>query len=157
LETGFRRDYGSQVVYKDYFASPDLMFPALPRPKSPLQQKSYVFGIRAFGAAKAWPLSVFKGGAVINDHLAGRNLVLLGDSASRTVRAYERGDRQFLPHDEAGILKTSDGVWQVGEAELTGPKGDRLPRVAGHIAYWFAWDNYLGLKSELYTPGDAGK
>ena len=29
LETGHFRDYGSGVVYRDYFRSPDLMFPAL--------------------------------------------------------------------------------------------------------------------------------
>ncbi|MEO1459323.1 MAG: DUF3179 domain-containing (seleno)protein, partial [Pseudomonadota bacterium] len=29
LETGHRRDYGSGVVYRAYFSSPDLMFPAL--------------------------------------------------------------------------------------------------------------------------------
>ena len=28
LETGHRRNYGSGVIYRDYFASPDLMFPA---------------------------------------------------------------------------------------------------------------------------------
>jgi hypothetical protein len=27
LDTGFTRNYDSGVVYKDYFASPDLMFP----------------------------------------------------------------------------------------------------------------------------------
>ena len=26
----------------------------------------------------------------------------------------------------------------------------RLARVPGHISYWFAWDSYLGVESELY-------
>jgi hypothetical protein len=26
----------------------------------------------------------------------------------------------------------------------------RLARVPGHIAYWFAWDGYLGVESALY-------
>ena len=156
-ETGYRRDYSSDVVYKDYFASPDLMFPSLVRPGSPLQQKAYVFGIRTFGAAKAWPLAAFKGGAVINDALAGRNLVLLGDSASRTVRAYERGEHTFAAHDQIGKLQAANGPWTVTEAALIGPGGARLPRVAGHIAYWFAWDNYLGVESQLYTVSAAPK
>jgi len=152
LQTGYRRDYGSSVVYKDYFASPDLMFPAQVRPGSPLKQKAYVFGIRAFAAAKAWPLAAFKGGAVINDGLAGRNLVLLGDAATRTVRAYERGAQIFRSRDEDGNLQGRNSTWTVTEAALVGPNNVRLPRVAGHIAYWFAWDNYLGVKSELYSP-----
>ncbi len=151
LQTGYRRDYGSSVVYKDYFASPDLMFPALMRSGSPLKQKAYVFGIRAFAAAKAWPLAEFRGGAVINDGLAGRNLVLLGDAATRTVRAYERGAQIFRGRDEEGKLQGQNGVWTVTEDALVGPNGARLARVAGHIAYWFAWDNYLGVKSELYS------
>jgi hypothetical protein len=154
LETGYRRDYGAEVVYKDYFASPDLMFPSLVRPDTPLKQKSYVFGIRAFGAAKAWPLAAFANGGVINDGLAGRNLVLLGDAASRTVRAYERGTKIFRGQGDAGKssgkLLGPDGAWTVTEDALIGPGGARLARVAGHIAYWFAWDNYLGVKSELY-------
>ena len=155
LDTGYRRDYGPDVVYRDYFASPDLMFPSLVRPDTPLKQKAYVFGIRAFGAAKAWPLAAFAGGAVINDGMAGRGLVLLGDAAAHTVRAYERDGQVFLKNREDGDLtgevQGPGGAWTVTEDALIGPNGERLARVAGHIAYWFAWDNYLGVKSELYA------
>ncbi|MEO9875585.1 MAG: hypothetical protein ABJM26_14295 [Anderseniella sp.] len=41
----------------------------------------------------------------------------------------------------------------MSEDELTGPDGTKLARVAGHIAYWFAWDGYLGVASELYRDG----
>ena len=58
LQTGHRRDYGSGVVYSNYFASDNLMFPALVD-QSEFGQKSYVFGIRVQGEAKAWPLIVF--------------------------------------------------------------------------------------------------
>ena len=30
---------------------------------------------------------------------------------------------------------------------------DRLSVLAGHLAYWFAWDSYVGVASELYAPG----
>ena len=52
LETGYRRDYGPGVVYNDYFASPDLMFPAIVRNEEEVKRKDYVFGIREFAAAK---------------------------------------------------------------------------------------------------------
>jgi len=148
IETGHNRDYGSGVVYNDYFASPDLMFPARVD-ETQAKQKDYVYGIRDFAASKAWPISAFEGGAVINDIIGNREIVLIGDAATRTVRAYDRGGRTFMADGDG--LKTDEGAWQIGEEALTGPNGDRLPRVPGHIAYWFAWDGYLGAESELYS------
>ena len=150
LNTGFLRNYGSGVVYSDYFGSADLMFPAAVD-QSQHKQKDYVFGIRSFGAAKAWPLSAFEGGRVINDTMAGKNLVLIGDLVTRSVRAYERGDIEFSMTDEGLVGDHSSDAWTVGEEKLTGPNGETLPRVAGHIAYWFAWDGYLGDVAELYS------
>ena len=66
LRTGHRRNYGSGVVYQQYFASTELMFPALVD-QSRHQQKDYVFTVRQFGAARAWPLEAFNGKPVIND------------------------------------------------------------------------------------------
>lgn len=154
LDTGHRRDYGSGVVYRDYFASDKLMFPAIVRDESVLKRKDYVFGIREVGAAKAWPLSAFVGGQVINDRVGERRVVLIGDAATRTVRAYDRGDLEFAAGSEPNVLQGPGGPWRVGEEGLTGPDGERLARVPGHIAYWFAWDGYLGVASELYRPGE---
>ena len=33
--------------------------------------------------------------------------------------------------------------WQIGEDALLGPDGGRLPRLPGHIAYWFAWQSFI--------------
>ncbi|MEM6372290.1 MAG: DUF3179 domain-containing protein [Pseudomonadota bacterium] len=148
LNTGHRRNYGSGVVYNDYFGSPDLMFPAQVDQKAHAQ-KDYVFAIRQFGAARAWPLDAFAGAPVINDAIAGTPLLLVGDTETRSVRAYERGDRSFAP--AAGKITDQDGAeWSVTESALIGPDGTRLPRVAGHISYWFAWDNYLGDAASIY-------
>ncbi|MEM1276331.1 MAG: DUF3179 domain-containing protein [Pseudomonadota bacterium] len=151
LRTGFNRDYGSGVVYKDYFASPNLMFPANVD-ESRLKQKEYVFGIRTFGGAKAWALKAFEGGRVLNDQLAETPLVLIGNTASRTVRAYERGSLRFTAgRRPQELLADGSAVWAVTEEALLGPDGEKLPRVAGHIAYWFAWDGYMGAKSEFFA------
>jgi hypothetical protein len=149
LETGYRRDYGPGVVYREYFASPDLMFPALADRR--LRSKDYVFGIQRFGAAKAWPLDAFRDRGVINDRVGDLDVVLVGEAESRSVRAYERGGRQFRA--AAGGLADAEGtVWTIGEDALAGPGDARLPRVAGQISYWFAWDGYLGEVGELYRP-----
>lgn len=150
LETGHRRNYGSGVVYRDYFASPDLMFPTSVD-ETLFRQKDYVFGIRDVGASKAWPIETFAGGAVINDRVGQRQVVLVGDAATRTVRAYDRGGRSFEAAEDASHLKSGGGYWQIGEEALTGPDGTKLPRVPGHIAYWFAWNGYLGAESEVYS------
>jgi Protein of unknown function (DUF3179) len=150
LETGFSRDYGSGVVYADYFASPELMFPTSVRDESRLKRKDYVFGIRELDVARAWPLDAFKGGKVINDTFAKRPVVLIGDAGTRTVRAYERGGNKFAPGENETSLKSDGKVWKVTEDALIGPSGEALPRMAGHLAFWFAWDGYLGQNSSLY-------
>lgn len=148
LETGFRRDYGSGVVYNEYFSSPDLMFPALVREGQDPRQKDYVFGMRTAGLSRAWPLSAFVDMPVINDSFGERNVVLIGDPKARTVRAYVRGQQSFA--SDPGGLSDGATVWSVTEAALQGPEGQKLERLPGHIAYWFAWDGYLGDSATLY-------
>ena len=59
--------------------------------------------------------------------------------------------RQFENGETSSDLKGNDGKWKVTEDFLIGPNGKKLARVSGHIAYWFAWDSYLGVESELYS------
>ena len=54
LQTGYQRDYSSGAVYKEYFASPNLMFPVSVRDSKTFKIKDYVFGIRdVAGATKS--------------------------------------------------------------------------------------------------------
>ncbi len=152
LETGHRRNYSSGYVYRDYFASPDLMFPTIVRDERTAKRKDYVYGIRTFGAAKAWPLEAFKTEPVINDKVGSQDIVLIGNHSTRTVRAYQRNGQEFVSGTEQGSTTAGGKAWTVTEDTLVGPEGEKLPRVPGHISYWFAWDGYLGTKSELYKP-----
>ena len=144
LNTGFLRDYGSGVVYNDYFNSDELMFPALSTDQE-LTQKDFVFGVRLPGAAKAWPLTAFSKKRVINDSAGFQNLVLVGDAKTRTVRAYDRGDLEFSED-----LMADGTNWAVTEEALVASDGRKAPRIAGHVAYWFAWSGYLGDEAEYY-------
>lgn len=153
LETGFRRNYGSGVVYADYFASPDLMFPARLEDEA-LRQKDRVFGLRAAGGSKAWPLEAFEGGRVVNDRVGLVEVVLIGTGENRTVRAYERDGREFGPDFTAGTVAGPGGDWQVTEDALIGPDGERLARLPGHIAYWFAWSGNMGDLAALPAAGN---
>lgn len=150
LQTGHRRNYGSGVVYQEYFASDDLMFPAIADERRQ-RQKDYVFGIQQFGAAKAWPLTAFAREPVINDQVGDVTVVVLGDDGTRSARAYERQGLRFSRRGDA--LVSDDGTsWTQQEEALVAADGRSLPRVAGHVAYWFAWDGYLGDAAELYVP-----
>ena len=142
LETGYARDYSPGRPYGAYFASPDLMFPALIADQR-LQPKDFVFALRSGEDEKAWPVSAFEGGRVINDRLGDLAVVLIGDAATRTVRAYRAGERTFAAAEGGLNGVVSEGAtWRVEEEALVGEDGERLVRLPGHIAYWFAWSGF---------------
>ena len=71
--------------------------------------------------------------------------MLVGDARSRTVRAYRSNGRTFEKLDAALTrLASENETWIVEESALIGPDGTRLARLPGHLAYWFAWNGYLG-------------
>ncbi len=138
LDTGHHRDYGPGVAYQAYFSTPELMFPAAFQ-SDKLAQKEIVFGVRVAGGVKAWPLGGFTPGAVINDRVGLVDVVVFGDAATRSVRAYDRRGHSFVVGADGEELHEGDRSWKVTEAALLGPGGETLPRLPGHLAYWFAW------------------
>ena len=73
---------------------------------------------------------------------------------ARTVRAFYRAGYAFEKTNDPRRLKELSGeVWSLEEKFLVGPDGTRLARAPGHLSYWFAWDGYLGVRSELYQAG----
>ena len=147
LETGYRRDYQPGAAYHAYFSSPELMFPTETR-NNRLAPKDYVFALRSSVIEKAWPLALFEGGAVVNDQAGVLSLVLIGDAATRTVRAYRSDGLEFKKSGPGEVGQGRD-TWQVTEDGLIGPGGRLLARLPGHIAYAFAWEGYFGKQGEL--------
>tara|TARA_R110002110_G_scaffold85816_3_gene223660 strand:+ start:37297 stop:38700 length:1404 start_codon:yes stop_codon:yes gene_type:complete len=142
LDTGFDRDYTPGKPYAPYFDSPDLMFPARVH-DTRLAPKDYVFALRMGEAEKAWALSIFEDTPVLNDMIDGRAVVLVGDPETRTVRAYETGGNEFMAHGNATETLVAGGNdWRITEAGLVSDGGETLARLPGHIAYWFAWQNF---------------
>ncbi len=141
INTGYLRDYTPGRPYGQYFASPDTMFPSSPR-SDRLKTKEHVFVLRLGGKAKAYPLEVLAKEPVVNDVLAGTNLVIVATAATRTVRAFERGSHRFRRGQGVmELVDTATGeVWSVQEEALVNPaSGQRLARLGGHLAYWFGW------------------
>ena len=140
LETGYNRDYTPGTAYGAYFNSDDLMFPAHVSDQT-LQQKEKVFGLRVSGSRKAWPLKLFSTPRAINDQIGAVPIVLIGDAKSLTVRAFRSNGIKFTL-DENNQLFADNKNWKITESELIGPQGEKLSRLPGHIAYWFAWSGY---------------
>ena len=150
LNTGYSRDYTPGRPYGGYFTSPQLMFPALVDDEK-LAAKDYVFALRNGREEKAWPLSVFEDSAVLNDRVADRPVVLIGDASTRTVRAFDSGDRTFAPTADSAVVMAGGQNWQVTEDALVADDGTRLERLPGHIAYWFAFNNFRS-QAPVFEP-----
>ncbi|MCW9034535.1 MAG: DUF3179 domain-containing protein [Rhodospirillales bacterium] len=155
LDTGYNREYTTLSPYWDYFEGPDLMFPALITNKR-LNPKDYVFALRATvgekanSNEKAWPLSLFKGGAVINDKVGDLDVVLIGEAKTRTVRAYKAKGHEFKAGVTADQIKDEkEHIWTIEEDALIGENSKRLERLPGHVAYWFAWQGFKPDKANL--------
>ena len=150
VETGYNRDYGTGVAYKQYWESEELMFPAVVD-TSVHKAKDYVFSLREGDVKKAWPIKFFKGGKVINDTAGVQKLVLVGDEASRTVRAFNSNGIEFTKTDDPAKISGDSKIWQVTEDALVAGDGTKLDRLAGHIGFWFAWENYYGEEGQVAT------
>jgi hypothetical protein len=141
INTGFARDYTPGRPYGSYYASPETMFPVFPR--SPrLGTKEVVFVLRLDPHSKLYPLSAFDAKPVLNDTVGGVAVVLIGRSATRTVRAYAREGFTFqagATPEELAEAKTR-ARWRIEEDALVRRHdGRRLRRLAGHNAFWFGW------------------
>jgi hypothetical protein len=174
LDTGHRRPYQPGAAYAGYFASPKTMFPVR-RVREDLPDKERVFGIERDGIAVAYPLSLLLERGVVNDRVAGNAVALVaqepriwvdGESvrsgparyaAGAAVRAYARDTHEFHSGKHPGELADARGrLWRVDEDALVGPGGERLPRTAGVLAYWFGWRSYHP-KTRVYADGPVAK
>jgi hypothetical protein len=166
VDTGFDRPYEKGAAYADYFASDDALFPVRD-PGRGLRSKQRVFALRVGRAAKAYPLDRILPRHVVNDELGGSRLVVVATGrriltrgvdqqsglaatyeSGAEVRAYLRGGHSFdrALRDERGRR------WRLTEDALVGPRGERLGRLGGHLAYAFGWLSYFP-RTEIYGEG----
>ncbi|MEM7111545.1 MAG: DUF3179 domain-containing protein [Chloroflexota bacterium] len=168
VETNFRRDYGPGAAYGDYFSSPGTMFPVWQR-EDLLETKAHVYALRLNGLPKAYPVEIVNFEQVVNDMLAETAVVLVSGrdqqveiegksrragavtyTAGGEIRAFERGDHEFAAGDDSDTVVDENGrSWQVTEDALVGPDGETLPRLGGHLAYWFGWYAFFP-QTEIY-------
>ena len=83
------------------------------------------------------------GGRVINDTLGDFEVVLIGEAGTRTVRAYRGGGHIFRASATGpGSVVAAGQSWRIEEDALVSVGGERLARLPGHIAFWFAWSGF---------------
>ena len=172
LDTGFRRPYDLGAAYAGYFASPTTMFPVR-RAGKELRDKDRVFGVERDGVARAYPLAILLDRRVVNDGVADELIVLVAGGrriwvdgvsvrtgparyeAGAEVRAFRRGPHEFRPGEHPDELIDETGCsWSLEEDGLIGPAGERLPRTAGVLAYWFGWRSFHP-RTEVYEAPEA--
>lgn len=142
LDTGHQRGYLTAEPYIDYYLAKEMFFPAVMNDWS-RQPKDVVFGLRVDGAASSWPLKDFAGRKIVNDKVGSVPVVLIGDEASRDIRAYRRDALEFSAGPIAQELIAGGKTWKIAEDALIGPSNERLDRLPGMLAFWFAWQSHF--------------
>lgn len=155
LVTGFSRPYRDGAAYSRYFNDPDfIMFPVWQQDTSEQANKEMIFGMRIGGTPIAYPLQRIIPAGITMDVVAGQPLLLLAEATPEreffepggaVVRAYERDSesQSFTFDDDTNTLTDQDGaLWQITDEALLGPDGVSLPRLPGHLAFWFGWFSF---------------
>lgn len=152
LDTGFQRDYSEGAAYRAYFATDELMFGVSLR-DGRLPNKAEVFLVRSTSApdAKAAPRTdtppfaistrILAERPVFHTDVDGTNIVVV-TSAAGASRAYASATHRFATTDGNDTVRDDDGREWVAEEDFLVAKFDsglRLPRLAGHRAFWFGW------------------
>lgn len=142
LDTGYERDYGEGVAYRQYFANDRLMFD-VPQPDARLKNKAEVLVLR--------PAALGGGGAVaiaverlrrqpVYAFEAGRRRLVVVTSAAGANRVFDRGPHTFLERlPDGSVRDATGGRWRVADEAMVSDTGEELARIPAHRAFWFAW------------------
>ena len=127
-----------------------------------LDAKDVVLGMRLDSMAKAYSVESLKRQPVVNDVLAGKEVLVIFDPTSEASVAYHRraGEKvlNFALTETEGVpqplmIDRETGTrWSVftGQA-VEGPlRGTVLERIPIHYSFWFAWTDFYP-STELYS------
>ena len=161
IETGYQRPYSQGAAYGDYFSSEETMFPVWQR-SNLLETKAQIYALTIEGIPAAYPIDILASEQVVNDTVGETAVVLVsqrgvvdvaGESrragpvtyrAGSEVRAYARGQHTFIPGATTDtVIDDAGRIWRVTEEALLGPDGEEVPRINGHLAYWFGWFSFF--------------
>lgn len=140
LSTGYERDYGEGVAYREYFSTDELMF-TVPRTDKRLENKDEILALR-FGAEKSRPTAVstefLSENPVYHGELGKTSYIIL-TTPSGANRVYSSGKIRFSSLEDTTAVAHDGTRWEVSKAAITSPDGEKLPRLPAHRAFWFGW------------------
>ena len=136
IDTGFRRDYGEGVAYKEYFASDRLMFD-VPEQDDRLKNKDEVVALRTEDDQLAVSAEFLASHPVYHNRLGSRSIVILTDDSGAN-RVYDAGEVQFDSWDGHSAIDSNGIEWSVSEESLS-RESRLLPRIPSHRVFWFGW------------------
>jgi hypothetical protein len=141
LQTGYERDYAEGAAYREYFASPELMFP-VPGTDDRLRHKDEVLGL-LMAAHPDEPLAISAAflaeHPVLHERIGELEIVVLTDSGGAN-RVYDARGVRFSEYDGNAALQDERGrAWVLSETALRSEDGLELPRLPAHRAFWFGW------------------
>ncbi len=141
INTGYRRDYGEGVAYRDYFATDELMF-SIPDKDKRLANKDEVFGLLLNSHPDlplAFSTKFLKKHSLYHHQVDDEKIVILTDN-SGAIRAYASNNVTFIDWDRYDSLLDSNNTrWTLTEAWISSNEGQKLYRLPSHNAFWFGW------------------
>lgn len=143
-DTGYQRDYRPGAAYGKYFASPDLMFPVWKAPpeEPDLAKKDPVWVVVSEGNRKAYPIDDLRQTPVLMDEIQGKAVVLITNSETGAVRAYDPG-ANVLVWKDGTIVDGNGQSYRESETALVAVDGTELARLPGHRTFWFSWGAFF--------------
>jgi hypothetical protein len=141
LNTGYPRDYGEGVAYRDYFATDELMF-NVPDLDLRLRNKDEVLGIilpEYPDQSLAIAVDYLASQRLLHERISDMEFVVITDNSGAS-RVYETNATRFTDWDGDQNLIDEDGQrWQLSESRLSNGRGQELLRLPAHRAFWFGW------------------
>ncbi|MEM7548634.1 MAG: DUF3179 domain-containing protein [Bacteroidota bacterium] len=140
-ETGYKRDYGEGVAYKDYFSTDEIMFNT-PFEDNRLKNKQEVLALRLPdypGEQLAISTKFLKKRPIYTDKIGEQELLVLTDKSGAN-RVYENNGITFTDYDQNSTVTDLLGTtWKLEEDKLLASDGRELERLPYHRAFWFGW------------------
>ena len=140
LDTGFKRDYGEGVAYREYFSHDRLMF-TVPQLDHRLKNKAEVLALR-FSHLSDQPLAIsttFLAQNPIYHGKAGTVTFVVLTDPSGAHRVYETRGLRFVAWDgQRQVTDEHENTWALDEEAMI-KQGQRLGRLPAHRAFWFGW------------------
>ena len=154
---GYRGD-----AYNSYYRGGSAGVLGESRRDSRLDRKELVLGLDLGGSTKAYAFRALEGLPVLNDSVAGKDVLVFFDEETGTALAYDRNvdGRALTFHmegDGVGVATSliddeTGSRWEAftGRA-IEGPlEGRALGRVLSHLSFWFAWKDW-NPSTEVFT------